>query len=257
MKISEKSLELNVGAELLALLRNVWGMPKAYLRGLTQQEEKQEGVDFFVQLDPDTRIFAFLFKAPKGAVDGPPFRYTLRRVQHDLLFDLAQFVPGSVFYVFPYYVTAAKLHRDVPDLIKDTWVLELEQMPTAAVFGDAATKTIRCDGGVAKVNPEYTMRPLREMQPPRVFPYGHSYLGTGATESCRVIWKTDGHGEGTRGSLGASALRSFSPRRSADLQTDPRLRIMLRVDIASAGNSVDDGIGSVVNPGVHGMVRHQ
>jgi len=52
LKVSEKSLELNVGAELLTLLRNYWGMPKAYLRGLTQREERQEGVDFFVQLNP-------------------------------------------------------------------------------------------------------------------------------------------------------------------------------------------------------------
>jgi hypothetical protein len=40
MKISEKSLEVNVGAEVLYLLREAWGMPKAYLRGLTQGEEK-------------------------------------------------------------------------------------------------------------------------------------------------------------------------------------------------------------------------
>jgi hypothetical protein len=66
MKVSEKSLELNVGAELLAMMRGPWGMPKAYLRGLTQREEKQQGVDFFVQLGPNARIFAFQFKAPKG-----------------------------------------------------------------------------------------------------------------------------------------------------------------------------------------------
>jgi hypothetical protein len=64
LKVSEKSLELNVGAELLGLLRGSWGMPKAYLRGFTQLEEKQEGVDFFVQLNPATRMFAFQFKAP-------------------------------------------------------------------------------------------------------------------------------------------------------------------------------------------------
>ena len=166
MKVSEKSLELNVGAELLALLRGSWGAPKAYLRGLTQREEKQEGVDFFVELDPATRVFAFQFKAPKGGVDVAPYRYTLRRPQHELLYDLAQFSPSSVFYVFPYYVTAAKLHRDVPDLVKDTWLLDVDQMPPAAVFGAAATKTIRCDGGLAVVNPEYEMRPLREMSPP-------------------------------------------------------------------------------------------
>ena len=59
MKVSEKTLELNVGAELLALLRGPFEMRKAYLRGLTQREESQEGVDFFAQLTPETTIFAF------------------------------------------------------------------------------------------------------------------------------------------------------------------------------------------------------
>lgn len=100
MKVSEKCLELNIGAELLGLLRNSWGMPKAYLRGLTQREESQQGVDVFVHLDPATHIFAFQFKAPQGAVDASPYRYTLMRDQHDLLFMLSQLSPNSVFYVF-------------------------------------------------------------------------------------------------------------------------------------------------------------
>ena len=66
-KVSEKSLELNIGSELLDLIRWRWRMPKAYLRGLTQQaEERREGVDFFTEMSPATRIFAFQFKAPKG-----------------------------------------------------------------------------------------------------------------------------------------------------------------------------------------------
>jgi hypothetical protein len=170
LKVSEKSLELNVGAELLALLRNNWGMPKAYLRGLTQREEKQEGVDFFLQLDPATRVLAFQFKAPKGTTDTPPYRYTLRRQQHDSLFQLALSSPWSVFYVFPYYVTAAKLHQDVPDLVKDTWLLSLDEMPTAAVFGVAATKTIRCETGLATVNPTYEMGHTRDLLPPHGVP---------------------------------------------------------------------------------------
>ncbi len=79
MKVSEKSLELNVGAELLALLRGPWKMPKAYLRGLTQREEHQEGVDFFAELVPETMIFAFQFKAPKGHREGEPYRFTVQR----------------------------------------------------------------------------------------------------------------------------------------------------------------------------------
>jgi len=163
VKVSEKSLELNVGAEVLNLMRNRWGMPKAYLRGLTQREERQEGVDFFAQLNTATRIFAFQFKAPRGRLDAAPYRYTLLRDQHATLFTLAQGFPGSVYYVLPFYVTAAKLQRDVPTLMQDTWLLPIDQMPTLQVFGSIQSKVVRCWPGVAAVNPEYRLLPLREV----------------------------------------------------------------------------------------------
>lgn len=166
MKVSEKSLELNVGAELLAMLRGPWAMPKAYLRGLTQREEKQEGVDFFLQLSPTARIFAFQFKAPKGREDGPPYRYTLVSEQHELLHTLAVTSPGSVYYVLPFYVTHAKLRRDVPSLIQDTWLLPIAQMATPDVFSGQKTKTIRCAHGVATVNPEYRLQHIAETRIP-------------------------------------------------------------------------------------------
>jgi hypothetical protein len=164
MKVSEKSLELNVGAELLAILRGSWGMPKAYLRGLTQREEKQEGVDFFVQLNPATKLFAFQFKAPKGKVDGFPYRYTLSRAQHDPLFRLAELAAGSVFYVFPFYVTPNKLQQHVPHLIQDTWMLDVAGMPVTPLFGTQQTRTIKCQAGLASVNPEYKLQALAEMR---------------------------------------------------------------------------------------------
>ena len=101
-KLSEKSLELNVGAELLDVLRWRWGMRKTYLRGLTQREEHQEGVDFFAELPLSTRIFAFQFKAPKGQWgDRMPYRFTIQRHQHDRLSALASGWPDGVFYVLP------------------------------------------------------------------------------------------------------------------------------------------------------------
>jgi hypothetical protein len=39
MKVSEESLELNVGAELLGAFRGNWGLPKAYLRGLPSERK--------------------------------------------------------------------------------------------------------------------------------------------------------------------------------------------------------------------------
>ena len=162
MKVSEKSLELNIGAEILNLMRTAWQMPKAYLRGLTQREEKQEGVDCFAQLDQSTKIFAFQFKAPRGAVDAAPYKYRLQREQHDLLFNLSQMAPHGVFYVFPYYVTASKLQQQVPNLMQDTWLLNLRQMPTAQAFGSAQSKTIRCVNTTASVNPQYNLERLHD-----------------------------------------------------------------------------------------------
>jgi hypothetical protein len=164
MKLSEKSLELNVGCEILNVLRNDWGFPKAYLRGLTQKEERQEGVDFFAQLSPSVRLFAFQFKAPKGKVETPPYRYTLVRYQHDPLYQLAQLAPSSVFYVFPFYVRPPKLQTNIPDLLQDTWLCEIGQMQPAAVFGSNQSRTIVCSAGSAFINPEYPLSTLRELK---------------------------------------------------------------------------------------------
>jgi hypothetical protein len=163
MKVSEKSLELNVGAELLDLMRNSWGMPKAYLRGLTQAEENQEGVDCFAELGPNARIFAFQFKAPHGKTDLEPYKYTLVRYQHDPLFQLSQQSPRGVFYVFPYYATVTKLQKDVPTLMLDTWFLNVAQMPTSQLFGSFQSRTIRCMSGNAVVNPEYKLERLHDV----------------------------------------------------------------------------------------------
>ena len=153
MKVSEKSLELNVGAELLALLRDRWHMPKAYLRGLTQREESQEGVDFFAQLTPQTRIFAFQFKAPKGRREGEPYRFTIQRRQHEMLSALAGGSAENVYYVLPFYVTPAKLQHDVPNLLTDTWLLPVASVRGTGVFGGYWTRTVHCARRVCVYQP--------------------------------------------------------------------------------------------------------
>ena len=162
-EISEKSLELNVGAELLNLLRGPWRMPKAYLRGLTQHEESREGVDFFAQLSPTARIFAFQFKAPRGRDEQVPsdplvpYSFTLVGEQHVHLHALAQAWPAGVFYVLPFYASYKKLQRDVPTLIQDTWCLPIAPMMPSQVFGTNKTKVVHCYPGIAVVNPEYQL----------------------------------------------------------------------------------------------------
>jgi hypothetical protein len=48
-----------------------------------------------LELNPATQLFAFQFKAPHGSKDGTPYRYTLVREQHDMLFDLSHFRASS------------------------------------------------------------------------------------------------------------------------------------------------------------------
>ena len=163
MKVSEKSLELNVGAELLARLRGPWNMPKAYLRGLTQREEHRTGVDFFVRLPDGTRLFAFQFKAPRGPSDDLPYTFTLGRHQHSSLHALAQQDPGAVHYVFPFYVSTQKLVRDVPTLARDTWLLPVAPLDVPTVFAGQKTKRVQCYPATAVVNPEYPMKNLAEL----------------------------------------------------------------------------------------------
>ena len=163
MKVSEKSLELNVGAELLALLRGRMKMPKAYLRGLTQREESRSGADFFVQLPPTVRIFVFQFKAPRGPSDRLPYRFTLSRRQHEMLHLLAQNDVGAVHYVLPFYVSTQKLVRDVPFLSRDTWLLPVAPLDVSTVFAGQKTKRIQCFPGTASVNPEYEMKNLAKI----------------------------------------------------------------------------------------------
>lgn len=157
MRVSEKSLELNVGAEILNRMRTELGMPKAYLRGLTQREESREGFDFSVQLNPTTRVYAYQFKAPKGQSEDLPYLFTLKREQHSELFRLAVDRPESVFYVFPFYATPQKLQQDVPNLAADTWLLDINTTPTDQIFNGQNSTTVYCERGLARVNPEYKM----------------------------------------------------------------------------------------------------
>lgn len=161
--MSEKSLELNVGAELLNQLRGPMNIPKAYLRGLTQREEKRTGVDFFARLPDTTRILAFQFKAPIGSKDSLPYRFTLNRDQHSSLHNLALQHPRAVYYVFPFYVATNKLVRDVPDLARDTWLLGAAPLDVSTVFAGQKTKRVQCYRGSVVVNPEYEMKNLSEL----------------------------------------------------------------------------------------------
>jgi hypothetical protein len=77
-----------------------------------------------------------------------------------VLFKLAQPQPDSTFYVFPFYVTLPKLQQDVPRLAQDTWLLDINSMPTNQIFNGRKSATVRCETGFAQINPEYKLSRL-------------------------------------------------------------------------------------------------
>jgi len=115
-------------------------------------------VDFFAQLDPAARTFAFQFKAPRGRDDQVPNRFTLVRERHEKLHELAQASPYGVLYVLPFYASHEKLEHHVPALLQDTWCLSIMSMAPSDVFGANRSKVVRCCPGTATVNPEYPLR---------------------------------------------------------------------------------------------------
>ena len=167
MKVSEKTLELNAGAELLNYFRKDRGWSKMYLQGLTQQQESRAGVDFFAQLSPNVRIAAFQFKAPlRNSMDCYPYKFRIQKKQHSNLRSLAIINQKSVFYVLPYYATHYKLQQDVPNLLQDTWLLPIELMKTSDVFNNYESRTVSCVQNCAHINPEWELFNIRELEIP-------------------------------------------------------------------------------------------
>lgn len=129
-RVSEKSLELNVGAELLNCIRSWPNCQKALWFGLTQSQESRKGLDEFVLNVPRGFLLMLQFKAPRATPDdSEPYRFDINVKQHQVLFDLASRFQKNVFYVFPLYREWSKAGQDSPDLARDTWLMPVYSMP--------------------------------------------------------------------------------------------------------------------------------
>ena len=98
-EVSEKSLELNVCSEMLQALRGHAGYRKALWIGLTQREERQQGLDVRVR---NTAGLALMlqFKSPWATYYGDVlYKFSINKRQHEALEQLGS--PKAVFYAFP------------------------------------------------------------------------------------------------------------------------------------------------------------
>ena len=122
-EVSEKSLELNVCAEMLQHIRHWPGCFGAVWLGMTQRQERQNGLDELICNTPGLSLM-LQFKSPwaNSRVDYL-YRFSINREQHNVLENLAIQYPDSVYYVFPLYSKWTKVYRDAPSLAKDTWLI--------------------------------------------------------------------------------------------------------------------------------------
>lgn len=128
-QVSEKSLELNICAELIRCIRSQRGCEKAVWLGMTQQQERKSGLDEMVS---NARGFSLMlqFKAPEA--DSKPerlYKFKINMDQHTALMRLARFFPKSVHYVLPLYSKWDKVTRLAPMMLIDTWLMPVACIP--------------------------------------------------------------------------------------------------------------------------------
>ena len=128
-EVSEKSLELNICAELLQHIRAWPGCQRALWLGLTQAQERRRGLDELIRNVGQGVALMFQFKAPRSnsRVDYH-YTFSVNERQHEALDRLAIQYPDAVYYVFPLYTAWEKADRHAPDLSQDTWLVPVSSM---------------------------------------------------------------------------------------------------------------------------------
>ena len=150
-EVSEKSLELNVCAEMLQDLRDYPNYRKALWVGLTQREERQQGLDERIRNTGDLALM-LQFKSPWATYYGDNFyKFSINKKQHEALERLGH--PEAVFYVFPLYSRWCKADMHAPSLLQDTWLLPVSCIPSAVLVRESTpVRVIRCNQSQVKVS---------------------------------------------------------------------------------------------------------
>ena len=140
-EVSEKSLELNVCTEMLQGIRAYPAYQKASWVGLTQREEREEGLDAKIQNAPGVALM-LQFKSPWATsnVDWV-YKFSINRTQHEALERLGR--PDAVYYVFPLYSKWSKVDKDAPDLLQDTWLVPVSCIPSTFLLRESTPIQVR------------------------------------------------------------------------------------------------------------------
>ncbi len=121
-QVSEKSLELNLCAELIQCIRAHRGCEGAVWFGMTQQQERRTGLDEATANAPGQSLM-LQFKSPYATSTHDHYKFSINRQQHEALENLAIGNSKAVYYVFPLYSKWRKILDHSPNLTKDTWLV--------------------------------------------------------------------------------------------------------------------------------------
>lgn len=146
--VSEKTLELNLCAEMLSHLRGPLGFVDAFWIGFTQQQEDRRGLDEVLMGLPPSTHLALQFKAPNPTVtEGDPYRFKIAIPQCQRMLDLSARRPGSVYYVLPAYKRFPTIRSNLPNLLARTRFIDVEQLRPhgADAWADTASHHLALD----------------------------------------------------------------------------------------------------------------
>lgn len=128
-RVSEKTLELNICAEILQCIRGMPGCQRAFWIGMKQRQEAKLGIDELISSVPAGLHLALQFKAPSPEPPNQiPYRFTINDRQNGSLLKLASSWPDAVYYIFPHYNTFTRMRLHSPTLLRDTWVLKVDNL---------------------------------------------------------------------------------------------------------------------------------
>ena len=139
-EISEKTLELNVCAEMLRCLRARPDCRQALWVGLTQRQEREQGLDEKLRGAPGVALM-LQFKAPwvTSRFDSV-YTFSINRQQHRAIENLGQ--SRAAHYVFPLYSKWCKVDKHAPNLLQDTWLVPASCIPSAQLIRDSTPVTV-------------------------------------------------------------------------------------------------------------------
>lgn len=141
MLVSEKTLELNVSANILQDIRDLY--PNAFLQGFALHHEALNGLDVSVSV-PNANIgLGLQFKKPTSMRNGV-YKFSINnncnRDQHEILYGMAELftillgrIP-PIYYAFP-TIMKDEIPRITPNFYSNTYLISPLEFPTSIIDG--------------------------------------------------------------------------------------------------------------------------